>query len=149
MRMPYMGAKCRDRWQAVPARQPYDHPLMGKRQPGACHNHSVVRQACYCCDGALDRIGVAYVDRTQLHPERWCHGLDRAELASTRGAGWVTEHRYATDARRDLFEQLQPFSTQAVFEIGEPGDIAARPREALHETGTDRVHLIDEHDRHA
>ena len=42
-------------------------------------------------------------------------------------------------AGRDLLEKLQPFPGQAVFELGEAGDIAARPRQARDEAGADRI----------
>src|SRR6516225_5368651 len=51
--------------------------------------------------------------------------------------------------RRDLFQQLQPFRAQAVFEGGEAGGIATRPREAIDKASADRIGNDHEHDRHA
>jgi hypothetical protein len=48
----------------------------------------------------------------------------------------------------DLFEQLQPFAAQIVFEHAEAGRVAARAREALDEPGTDRVGKHRKYDRH-
>jgi hypothetical protein len=49
-------------------------------------------------------------------------------------AAGLAESRRTGRARqpgRDLLEQLQPFSAQAVFEIHEAGNVAARPRQAI------------------
>src|SRR5215510_9823528 len=48
--------------------------------------------------------------------------------------------------RGDFLERLQPFCAQAVLELDEAGDVAARPRHALDEAGTDRVGDVVEHD---
>ena len=61
---------------------------------------------------------------------------------------WDRAARRARHAGRDLLEQLQPFRAQAVFELGEAGDVAAWPRDALDETGADRIDGLREHDRH-
>jgi hypothetical protein len=56
--------------------------------------------------------------------------------------------RRSRHARRDLFEQLQPFPAQAEFEHHETGGVAARPRQAIDEAGGDRIAGDREHDRH-
>ena len=43
-------------------------------------------------------------------------------------------------------EQLQPLAAQGCFVNGEAGDIAARPREAFHESGSNRIGNCYEHD---
>jgi hypothetical protein len=40
----------------------------------------------------------------------------------------------ARDLRRDVLEQLQPFRAGTVVPRGEPGGVAARPRQACDET---------------
>ena len=92
--------------------------------------------------------GVAHVDRAQLHPERWRRGLDYGELADPFGDGGIAKDRRVRHAGRDLFEQLQPFRADAVFELGKTGDVAARPRQARDEAGADRIRGLREHDRH-
>src|SRR6516162_10869523 len=49
--------------------------------------------------------------------------------------------------RRDLFEQLQPFPAQAVFELKKAGDVTDRLRQAVDVTGADRVSHLHEYDR--
>ena len=55
------------------------------------------------------------------------------------GVGGIPKDRHARHARRDLLEQLQPFSAQAVFELHKTGGVAARPRQAIDEAGADRI----------
>src|SRR6516225_10431035 len=60
----------------------------------------------------------------------------------------IAKDSRAPHAWRDLFEQLEPFPAQAVFELHEAGRVAARPREAIDESAADRVGHIHEHNRH-
>src|SRR6516162_10254603 len=75
-------------------------------------------------------------------------GLDGAKLGGTGWYGGVPKDRHARHARRDLFEQFQPFSAYAVFIQHEASGVAARPRQAVDETGADWIGDEREHDRH-
>src|ERR1700730_14012585 len=57
--------------------------------------------------------------------------LDGGELTDAGGNGGISQHHRARDARGDFLEQFEPFRTDGVFEGGEPGGIAARPRQAI------------------
>ncbi|MBV9584860.1 MAG: hypothetical protein JO213_08255 [Alphaproteobacteria bacterium] len=48
--------------------------------------------------------------------------------------------------RCELLQNLHPLPPHGGLEIGKPGDVAARPREARHETAADRIGDHDEHD---
>jgi hypothetical protein len=74
--------------------------------------------------------------------------LDRAELADPGCYGGIPKDGRSRHARLDLFEQLQPFPGQAVFERYETGGVAARPRQAVDEAGTDRIDDEREHNWH-
>ena len=88
--------------------------------------------------------------------------VDWAHLHSTDGAtAWITANcpipaayaripkdRRTRDPRRDLLEQLHPFSAQTVFELHKAGSVAARARQASDETRADRVWDRREHDWH-
>ena len=50
------------------------------------------------------------------------------------------------ECRRNLFEQLQPFSGHRQLEIGQARDIAARPCQALNEAAADRIGDLHEND---
>ena len=70
------------------------------------------------------------------------------ELPGPGGDGGIPKHRPSRHARRDLLEQLQPFSADAVFELGKTRGVAARTRQAVDEAGADRIGGLREHDRH-
>jgi hypothetical protein len=67
---------------------------------------------------------------------------------ATFGYGGIAQNRRARHAGRDLFEQLQPFRADAVFELGKTGGVASRLRQARDEAGADRIGGLREHDRH-
>src|SRR6516165_12317933 len=108
-------------------------------QRARCHDQAAVRRACEGRDVALDLAGIAYVDRAHLHTDQWRHGLDGAELTRPGGYGGLPKHGRSRHTGGNLFEQLQPFPAYAVLEQGEPGNIAARPRETVNEAAADRV----------
>src|SRR5262249_28285657 len=112
---------------------------MSQRRTARQHNQAAIAGACECRDRALDLAGLARVDRSQFYPKRRRHRLDRAHLTELRGRSRVADHRRSRRAGRDFFEQLQPFSADAIFEHGEPGRIATGARQAFNEAGTDRV----------
>jgi hypothetical protein len=55
---------------------------------------------------------------------------------------------HSRDAWPDLFEKLQPFPADIVFVWGKSGGVAARPRSAIDEAGSDRVSDDRKHNRH-
>jgi hypothetical protein len=77
---------------------------------------------------ALDLAEIAHHDRRELDRERLRHRLNGGKLADACRRGGVSKHHRARHVRCDLLEQFQPFPTQAVFEIREPGGVATRPR---------------------
>jgi hypothetical protein len=90
----------------VPGRQRDDQIAMKLGQRAASHDQATIRGAREGPDSTLDLARVAYVDRAYLQPDRRGHRLDRAELASPRGDGGITQDRGACQARCDLLEQL-------------------------------------------
>ena len=90
---------------------------------------------------------IVQTDRAQLDPEGR-RRLDGGELADTGGNGGISQHHRAGDAGRDFLEQFEPFRANGIFEGGEPGCIAARPRQAIYQAIADRVDDATEHDRH-
>src|SRR5262249_48559545 len=92
--------------------------------------------------------GVAHAHRAQLDPKRRRGPLDRAELAGPSSNGAISKYPHPRHARRDLFEQLQPFHADGVFKRTKSSNVAARARQTLDETGADRIGNVGEHDRH-
>src|SRR5262245_50258416 len=111
------------------------------------HNQAAIRSAPEIGYAALDLSGVAHANRAKLHPQLRGSGLNGAQLSGPAALGGIPQYRYPRHARRDLFEQLQPFPADAVFEQEETGGVAARPRQAFDKTPADRIDEIDEHDR--
>src|SRR5262249_61475968 len=81
-----------------------------KRSPR--HDQAAIWVAREGREGALDLSGLAHTDGADLNPERRRDGLDRAELASSRGGSWVSHDCCSGHTRSNLFEQFQPFSAQ-------------------------------------
>ena len=69
--------------QLVPGRQRDDQIAMKPRGRARRHDQAAIRSAREGRDGALDLAGVAHVDRVDLHPQRWRHGLDDGKLAGS------------------------------------------------------------------
>src|SRR3954468_16740234 len=121
---------------------------MDVRQRTSGHDYAAIRTAREGCKGALDLVRVAHVNRVYLYPERRCCRLNGTELADTGGGTRITENRRLDHPRCDLLEQFEPFCTQAVFEIRQPGGVAAWTRKAIAETASDWVNDLHEYDRH-
>jgi hypothetical protein len=51
----------------------------------------------------------------------------------------VEQEGDSVDARCHLLEQLQPLATHGAFDVDEPGDVAARLRQARNEAAADRI----------
>src|SRR3954469_23543991 len=110
-----------DRGQFVPGRERDDQLAMTLRRGTRRHDQTSIRSAREGRDGALDLAGVTDVDREHLHPDRWRHGLNDAELGGAGGWAGIPKYSHARHAWRDLLEKRQPFSAQAVFEKHETG----------------------------
>ena len=77
------------------------------------------------------------------------HHIQHSSAVADGKEGFIAYlYRRAGYAGRDLFQQLQPFPAQAVFERDETGGIAARSRQAVDVAGTDRIGDGREHDWH-
>ena len=111
------------------------------------HDQSTVRIAGKGRDRGLDGGGIVQADCTQLDTERR-RRLDGGELTDASGNGGIPQNRRARHARRDFLEQFEPFRADSVFEGGEPGGIAARPRQATNQARANRVDDATKHDRH-
>src|SRR5262245_1274281 len=64
------------------------------------------------------------------------------------GCGLVPDDGSARCVRRDLLEQFQPFSAQAVLELHEAGGISSRLGQAFDKPSADRISNGRENDRH-
>ena len=72
--------------------------------------------------------------------------LGRVQKRDVRGNLLVVHDGHPADARRDLLEQLQPFSADRGLKVLEAGDIAARARQVCHQAAADRIGDEDKDD---
>src|SRR6516162_1804667 len=104
---------------------------MNCRRRASGYDKATVRTPRERRDGALNLVGTAHIDGTQFYPKRRPHGLDRCELGGSTGYGRISKDCHAHHARRNLFEEFQPFPAEGIFEVAKAGDITTRPRHAL------------------
>src|SRR5215510_15529072 len=81
--------------------------------------------------------------------ETWCSGFDQTRVirAAAGGQFRIEYECDALDARRNLFEQLQPFACQRELDVRESGRITARTRQAFDKAFSDRIGDHREDDR--
>src|ERR1700674_2580288 len=76
-----------------------------------------------------------------------CRKLD---FLPTEYGDWILripKHGHGGELRNNFLEQLQPLSNQLRVHLGQPGDVAARARQALNNPGCHRVTRSHHHDR--
>jgi len=97
-----------------------------------------------------DRRVVVHRSKCHRHPQGRGGRLDRGvEQCGLRRGLRVKDHGDPRDARRDLLEQLKPFSHHRRVIGAESRDVAAGPREALNKPQPDRIDHEYENDRYA
>ena len=69
-------------------------------------------------------------------------------LKNSTGYGRIPKNCHSRYVRRDLFEQFQPFRTDAEFELGKTGGVAARLSQARNKARSDRIRSRRKHDWH-
>jgi hypothetical protein len=132
----------------VPGRELDDELAMNKCQRASGQDEAAIRRACEFRDGAFDLRRVAHVDRDDFDSQRRRHRLDGSKLADAGRYSGIAKDGHAPRARRNLFNQFQPFPAQGVFKLQKSSGVAARPRQAVNEAGADRIASNREHDRH-
>ena len=133
----------------MPRRKRNDQLAMNCRRRASGYYQATIGTRSEHRDAALDLAGIAHVDRTQFHPKRRRHGLDCPELRGSSRDGRVSKDRHSRRARRNLFEQLQPFPAEGIFKAGKASDVTTWPRKALDIAGADRISDDRKHDRNA
>src|SRR6516162_10458336 len=78
-------------------------------------DQTAIRRMCESRYGAFDLASFAQVDRVNLHPEQWGHGLDDSKCAGSRSLASIPKNRYSRDPRRNIFEQLQVFPVHTIL----------------------------------
>ena len=96
--------------------------------------------------GAVKLGRAAYRHRLNLKPQCRAGGVDRLQGRSMRRRGGVEDDGNAREPGNGALEQLQAFDACLRHHHRKPGDVAARPREAGHVAGGDRVRVAHEDD---
>src|SRR5262249_22481949 len=109
------------------------------------HNQAGIRSTREIGYAALNLFDVAHAERAKLHPQLRRGGLNCAQLPGSGPLGFP-QYPHLRHVRRDLFEQLQPFAANSIFEQEETSGVTARSRQALDKTSADRIDKIGEHD---
>ena len=78
-------------------------PMTVRRRAGS-NNQTSIGGAGEGRNRVLNLGGVAQVDLVYLHPERWCHGLNDAELGNTGRYAGISKYRRSCQAWHNLFE---------------------------------------------
>src|SRR5262245_66452657 len=112
---------------------------MNQRHRTRRHDQPTVRRARERRDAALDLGRGPRIDWAQLHPGRAREGLDDSPLPGPGAGSKISEDPYALDLRRDLLQQLEPFSAQVVIELDETRNVSARLRHAIDDARTNRI----------
>src|SRR5262245_41395599 len=117
-----------------------------------CHvgreKQAAVRQSPRSFDGALDLGRVMHRESLRLHAERGCRALEcRQHEQVSRGIVRVVNERGAGNAWRGLLEDFQHLADHRELEHREPGDVAARPREARNKALPGRIGDARQDDR--
>src|SRR6516164_7824421 len=85
---------------------------------------------------------------TEPSTERGRHGLNNTEVADPGRVGFVAKKSHPAHVRRDLLEEIQPFSAHTEIEDHEASYVATRSGQTINDARTDRISHIHEHDRH-
>src|SRR5260370_32006802 len=112
----------------------------------------VAREEVYLDDQAGIRLARQHINRAgnvgiiahrrqnRFHRERPRGSLECSQLVLCIGGSFRVEHHpRPRDLGRNFFQEAQPLAAHRRFKIREPGDIAARPRQARDETAADRI----------
>ncbi len=79
--------------------------------------------------------------------------LKRLQINSAAGAARcrfrVVQEGDPCRSGRYFLQQREPFAAHGGFEMGQPSEVAAGPRQAVHKAPANRVDELDEHDRYA
>ena len=111
------------------------------------HQDGVRRLAVHRLEHALEIVRLAHAQRIDGDAER--AGGGGGSLVAQRHAKIfaVPQHRHARELGRQLLEQRQALDGEGGGDVGNAGDGAARPRQALDHAGGDRIADAEGHDR--
>src|SRR5262249_8132662 len=104
-----------DSRQSMPGRQRDNQIAVSGCQSASRYDQTVIWGTREGRDSALDLAWIAYAEGAQLHPQRWRRCLDGTPQADPGSYGGIANDCRSCRARRDLFQQLQPFCADGIF----------------------------------
>src|SRR5215467_7553250 len=124
-------------------REPVDQFATGGRRGRRDHDETSVRLRREGIDGALQLSVITIGCADRLYGKGFRCRIDYAEVLIVDDAG-LKDERDTSDARHRFLEQLQPFATERLVKIRDPGGIALRPRDVLQKPKSDGITNIGE-----
>ena len=123
---------------------------MNGRERIQCHNEAAVRIARKLGDHPFNVSVILHGSREDPHRKGRCAGFDRIqkERPVARSGLGIKDHGNSLDVRRNVLENLQPFSAHRKLEIREAGYVAARVRQIPDITVSHGVGDGNENDRY-
>src|SRR5262249_1893579 len=100
-----------------------------------------------CRNSLLNLDLIAHRCRGYLQPQRNGRGIDHSQECLVNTVVRIAKHEQAIDEWRSFFEDLQPFSGDGPFGIGEARDVPTWLHIVAHEAATNRISHLREHDR--
>jgi hypothetical protein len=82
-------------------------------------------------------------------PNDWAAASITGQVFLRFGICRIVNNGHTSHLRGDLLEQFQPFRTDRIFKLSEPGNIAARSCHARNEPRGNRIGDLREYDGHA
>src|SRR5712691_1653547 len=89
-----------------------------------------------CRKGALELRRLAYVRSDDVDVECGCRRLNRSQIPNPIGVVGMLDNRDPGHRGLKVFEQLQPFPAEGIFEAGETRHVTAWMCQALDEAGS-------------
>ena len=124
-----------------------DLPPLLKKEPVTQHDH---RSGFFLHHARKARIDFRGTCGQALDDANAQLGRRRLHIFHNPGVAWIAgvcQHRHAGKLGHHAAQQLQVFGADVADQVGLPGDVATRPRQALHQAGADRVGHKNHHDR--
>ena len=136
-----------DRWHRVAERQRRELLASAHQESVGADHQPAGTQLAQGGEGRLELALGACMQDVERKPERACRRLQVFCLNRGYRVARVEQQGDRARRRHELVDQLQPLLPGIDVERDHAGEVAARPIEARHESGFDRVDAAVKHDR--
>src|SRR3974377_559100 len=101
----------------MPSREGDDQIAMNHGRWGRRSDEAAIGRAPEFRTRPVHLAWITYIDGAHFQAKRRCDSLDHRKLTDPGGGGGIANYSHLRHARRDLLQQLHPFSTQTVVKI--------------------------------